>query len=93
MGIAVYANGGPGTIAPAGAHNHITIANNAVAGSPAPNIWVTSTSDLRITGNTCAPAQSAEAVTRPARQFGAERLEPIMTVNCTSATLERNTIK
>jgi hypothetical protein len=46
VGIAVYALGGNGNTAPAGAHNHITISGNTVSGSLNPAFAVTSTRGL-----------------------------------------------
>ena len=88
-GIAVYAHGGAGKLAPAGAHNHVLISRNSITGGPVPSIWVTSTDDLRIDHNTCAPANPAKST------IGADpaKSDPITTVNCTNVTLEANTIK
>ncbi len=88
-GIAVYAHGGQGKLAPAGAHNHITISRNSVTGGPVPSIWVTSTDDLRIDHNICAPAQPARST------IGGDpaKTDPITTVSCTKITLRENTIK
>lgn len=90
MGIAVYANGGPGTIAPTGAHTNITIAHNTVTETPAPNIYVTSTNKLRIEGNTLSHITPPR---RPSRRRGNEKAEPITTINCTGVTMENNKIE
>ena len=50
--IAVYADGGNGATAPVGAHNNIQITGNSISGSSNPAIAVTSTSKLKIKGNT-----------------------------------------
>ncbi|TNF44287.1 MAG: hypothetical protein EP310_03390 [Bacteroidetes bacterium] len=50
--IAVYAYGGNGETAPAGAHNNIQITGNSISGSSNPAIVVTSTSKLILKSNT-----------------------------------------
>ncbi|MCX6327019.1 MAG: right-handed parallel beta-helix repeat-containing protein [Bacteroidia bacterium] len=50
--IAVYADGGNGETAPVGAHNNIQITGNSISGSSNPAIAVTSTSKLKLKGNT-----------------------------------------
>ena len=49
--IAVYASGGTGEVAPAGAHSAIEITANRVTGGPLPQIKVTSTKGLVIRDN------------------------------------------
>ncbi|MHC5055325.1 MAG: right-handed parallel beta-helix repeat-containing protein [Planctomycetota bacterium] len=62
--IAVYARGGSGKSAPAGAHNRVAITGNTVENVPAPGIYVTSTRGLVIKGNTVtlAPPHEGERV-------------------------------
>jgi len=50
--IAVYAEGGNGETAPAGAHKNIVISGNMISGSTNPAIAVTSTKGLKLTNNT-----------------------------------------
>lgn len=45
-----------GKLAPATAHRDITVSGNTIVDCPLPNIYVTSTSQLRIEHNRCAPA-------------------------------------
>lgn len=90
MGIAVYANGGPGTISPAGAHRNITIVNNTVTETPSPNIYVTSTDKVRIEGNKLSKTTGPR---RPSRQRRTEKAEPITTINCTGVTMENNKVE
>lgn len=49
--IAVFALGGTGDIAPAGAHSDIVIRGNRIKGAPFPAIYVTSTTDLTLDDN------------------------------------------
>jgi len=84
VAIAVYAFGGAPGVAPAGAHNNITIGGNGIIGCPLPNILVTSTSGLDLGRNTC---RSYEGKTMPEwtlQRFGllGKALEPVMTRNC-----------
>jgi len=53
--IEVVARGGNGAIAPSGAHKNIVIQNNTILNSPLPNIHVTSTDKLVISGNQFKP--------------------------------------
>lgn len=53
--IEVVARGGTGALAPSGAHKNIVICNNAILNSPLPNIHVTSTDKLVISGNQFKP--------------------------------------
>jgi hypothetical protein len=82
--IAVYAFGGAPTIAPAGAHNHITVSGNSMTGCPLPNILVTSTRDLCLGKNTSLSYEGkiTSAWTRWAFGLRDRKLEPTMTLNC-----------
>jgi hypothetical protein len=55
-GLAVYAHGGTGIPAPAGAHNNIRITGNSVKETRGADIWITSTRGLELSGNSCAEA-------------------------------------
>ena len=55
--IAIVARGGRGKVAPAGAHNDITIVGNRIEKCPNPAIWVTSTKGLLLKGNTSEPLE------------------------------------
>lgn len=52
VGIAVMARGGDGRIAPTGGHNRIRITDNQIHESPYPAVFVSSTKDLTVSGNT-----------------------------------------
>ena len=54
-GIEVSSRSGNGQIPPTGAHKSITIVNNRIENSPAPQILVTSTDGLVIADNTIHP--------------------------------------
>jgi hypothetical protein len=85
--IAIYANGGTGAIAPAGAHRNITVANNQVTASPLPNIVVTSTDILSMGDNRC--TQSDGIVPKYVlKSLGLGDQEPafVMTANCANVT-------
>jgi len=75
--IEVSAHDAKGRVAPAGAHNRITISDNRISGSPLPCITVTSTDQLTVRDN---------RVAAPVNTAG----EAVMTNNCSSATLRNN---
>ena len=85
--IAIYANGGTGEIAPAGAHRNLTVIRNQVTGSPLPNVVVTSTDTLTLDENQCS---QNDGVVPPyvMKSLGLGGHEPgfVMTVNCTNVT-------
>ena len=83
VAINVTAAGGTGKLAPAGAHMNITIANNTIRGSPLPNIVITSTDGLSLSGNTCtafAPGRASGAPNDPSLPKGP--LPAVMTPQC-----------
>lgn len=85
--IAIYANGGTGAIAPAGAHRNITVTDNQVVASPLPNIVVTSTDTLMLGDNRC--VRSDGVVPRYVlNSLGLGEQSPtfVMTANCTNVT-------
>lgn len=84
VAIQVMAFGGAPGVAPAGAHNHISITGNRVDDSPWPGVLVTSTKDLRLAGNRIGPAGGRKAVEWTLWRCGLQqaKLEPVMTVNC-----------
>ena len=57
--IEVVAYGGNGAVAPSGAHKNIVIRNNTILNSPLPNIYVTSTDKLVISGNRFKPLDAS----------------------------------
>ncbi len=89
-GIAVYAEGGTGQLAPAGVHNRIVITGNTLTGCPMPNIFVSSTNEVRIERNTCVSPRTPR---RPEFGLDPAKLQPIMTRNCTGATVAENATK
>jgi hypothetical protein len=84
VAIAVYAFGGAPGVAPAGAHNHITISGNRITGCPLPNLLVTSTKGLRLGPNTAAGYEGKTASAWTHWAFGLQdgKLEPVMLLNC-----------
>jgi hypothetical protein len=89
-GIAVFAENARGKLAPAGVHNHIIVSGNTLTNCPLPNICVTSTDDVRIEGNTC---QSPTSGKRPPFGLDPAKVEAVMTVNCTNASVKDNAVK
>lgn len=84
IAINVTAGAGKGGLAPAGAHNRITIADNKITGSPLPNIFASSTKGLIITGNKCMPNTAVKLGDWRMKHFGLdpEKLAPVMSANC-----------
>jgi hypothetical protein len=84
IAIMINARAGNGQRALAGAHNRITLTKNSIAGSPLPNMHVSSTKGLSITGNTCVPDTAVKLSDWHMQHYGLDpkKLEPIMTVNC-----------
>ncbi len=89
-GIAVYAEVGTGQPAPAGVHNRIVVTGNTLTDCPMPNIFVSSTKEVRIDRNTCISPQKPR---RPEFGLDPAKLQPVMTQNCTDATVVENTTK
>jgi hypothetical protein len=89
VAIAVYAFGGSPAIAPAGAHNNITISGNRMTGCPLPNILVTSTRGLHLGPNTCLgyEGRTASEWTRWAFGLVDMTIEPVRTINCDDVEL------
>ena len=84
VAIAVYAFGGHPPVAPAGAHNNITVTGNAMTGCPLPTVLVTSTKGLCLGRNTSRSFEG-KAVSEWTRWvFGLrdQKPEPTMTLNC-----------
>ncbi|MHC4504105.1 MAG: hypothetical protein ACYTFI_12425, partial [Planctomycetota bacterium] len=92
IAVAVYAFGGARNVAPAGAHNNISITGNTITDCPPPNILVTSTTDLKIEGNVCEPSKTLKLESWKLREFRLkpEALEPVMTVGCEGCEIGRN---
>jgi hypothetical protein len=84
VAIAIYAFGGAPAVAPAGAHNNITVTGNSMTGCPWPNILVTSTRGLDIGRNTSLSHEGKTASEWTRYRFGLvnNKLEPVMTLNC-----------
>ena len=90
VAIEVTAVGGNRAVAPSGAHRNIAITDNTIVGCPLPNVWVTSTDALRVTGTvvrspTTAPSVSAQEL----RALGLDprHRTPVMTANCDAPQL------
>ncbi len=96
IGIAVYANGGAGQVAPSGAHHEVSIVENTISRSPLPNIAVTSTEGLRIERNTSvAPVKGGQDATWLTHLMGLDQspLAPVMWGNCTRVSGSHNETK
>ena len=96
IGIAVYANGGTGKVAPSGSHHQISIVGNTVVRSPKPNIAVTSTEGLRLQGNTLIlPASGNQESAWLTRSLGLDQspLKPVMWKNCSQVLEANNEVK
>ena len=87
--ICIEATGGNGDIAPAGAHQNITISQNTVTGCSMPGILVTSTTGLRITDNTLELSNDFRQLPDRMRQAGLKELQPIVEINCERRQAER----
>lgn len=92
IAIMINARAGNGRMAPAGAHNRITLTNNSITGSPLPNIFVTSTKGLTITGNKCVPNAAVKLSDWHMQHYGLDpkKLDPIITLNCEDVTDDSN---
>jgi hypothetical protein len=93
VGIAVYALGGDGAFVSSALHQGISITDNRIENCPLPNILVTSTSDLVITGNRCLPRGDAsscdDALMRLVEKI--DHLEQaILTLHCEEVTVQGN---
>ena len=89
IGIAVYAHGGTGKVAPSGAHRNITIADNHVERRSAqPNIAVTSTRGLVLRNNQyhSYPDEPAGAWAGGSLGLDRERAWSVMIRDCTEVT-------
>ena len=93
VGIAVYANGGAGQVAPSGAHHRIAIIGNTISGSPLPNIAVTSTAGLQIERNlSAAPVKATPESNQMIHFMGLDDLplRAVMWKNCVQITEAEN---
>jgi hypothetical protein len=83
VALAVYSLGGDGGIAPAGALNNIIIKDNIIQGCPLPNIVVTSTANLELTGNRLTPDTILRLISWKINKFKLNKeLKEIMLKNC-----------
>lgn len=80
--ICIEAVAGNGAIAPAGAHDNLTIRGNRIEESPMPGILVTSTSGLRIDKNTLKLLSDTRHIPDRMRQAGLTNLQPVVEINC-----------
>ncbi|TWU28371.1 right-handed parallel beta-helix repeat-containing protein [Bythopirellula polymerisocia] len=93
VGIAIYDCGWDGEFASGISHRGISIIDNRIVNSPLPNILVTSTSDLIITGNHCllggTVISAQDELIRLIQDF--KRLEQsILTLHCQEVTMQGN---
>jgi hypothetical protein len=90
--IAVYAHGGGGAVAPAGAHRDITILGNTISDCPLPGIAVTSTAGLLVKDNVLSPCSDPRESPQAIRALGLDRSkpEPIMIKDCSDVTMSDN---
>jgi len=79
--ICVEAVAGSGDIAPAGAHQNITIRGNTVADCSMPGILVTSTDGLQIENNTLNLSNDSHRIPGRMRQAGLAELRPVVVIN------------
>ncbi len=94
VGIEVVAHAGTGKLAPSGAHRKIVISGNKISNSPLPNIVVTSTSELRIEGNSITPsAGKISDWSLHMLDLKTAKLEAVMTSNCEAPLVQGNKIK
>jgi len=82
--IEVVAHGGTGALAPSGAHKNIVIRNNTILNSPLPNIYVTSTDKLVISGNQFKPLDPSLSRFR----WGENKPTAIVTEACAQAEVQ-----
>jgi len=81
VAIAVYAFGGSGAVAPAGAHNRIAITGNTVADCPLPGILVTSTAGLTLDGNALKLAPDRRIAPWAIGGFRIKELGPVVQIH------------
>lgn len=87
VSIAVYAHGGEGAVAPAGAHRNITVAGNSIVGGPLPSILVTSTRGLVLEANDIRPETDAALLPWVRHSLlGSRPPEPVMLINTEKPT-------
>jgi len=87
VGINVYATGGSGDVAPAGAHAQITVAGNTIRNTFAPNICITSTTGLVLKDNRCTDPATGRPNSLPRNPaFAKPNLPLVMTLNCSIAS-------
>lgn len=85
MGIAVFAVGGDGTLAPAGAFNNIRLSNNAVKSGAQPGLLLTSICGLVENNNTVRPDPGKELNPWEIGVWGRAGLEPEMRITIETA--------
>lgn len=93
VGIAVYDCGWDGEFASTSSHRGIEIIENAIVNSPLPNILVTSTSDLVITGNRCLLGGTVSSARDELIRLINEVIpleQSILTLHCEEVTMQGN---
>ncbi|MDX1563848.1 MAG: right-handed parallel beta-helix repeat-containing protein [Phycisphaeraceae bacterium] len=81
VSIAVYAFGGNGDVAPAGAHRNITISGNRIDNAPWPGILVTSTAGLTIESNSLQLNRDRKPPGWYLRRFKIPQIKPVVKLN------------
>ncbi len=87
--IEIVAHGGNGKTAPSGAHRDIVVAQNRIIDCSWPNILVTSTDRLAVTGNICETIRG-EPVIKNRSEWKTQSPDAILTINCENPRLENN---
>ncbi len=80
--IGIEATAGNGDIAPAGAHQNISLTGNEVKNCSAPGIFVCSTRDLRIDNNALELNDVRKSVPDLMRRVGMRELTPVVRIHC-----------
>jgi hypothetical protein len=93
VAIAVYALGGDGEFAASALHRGIWIVGNRIYNCPLPNVLVTSTSDLVVTGNRFLPGSTAgfaaDELVRLVEDFQPSD-QSILSLHCQEVTVQDN---
>ena len=81
MGIAVVAEGGDRSLAPAGAFRNFRVTGNTVKGGASPGLLLTSIRGLSTEGNTVEPDPAKELFPWQVGSWGRDGIEPEMRIN------------
>jgi parallel beta-helix repeat protein len=80
--ICIEATAGNGDIAPAGAHQRLSILGNTIKNCPAPGILVCSTDGLRLENNTLELNDHRQSLPALMRKAGLMELSPVVQIHC-----------